>query len=215
MKLALLLLLFFELNSFSQTFFRQEITQSDFRDVTIHQAIQNLQRKSQDVDKLKQGFNYVFTPKASKFADKKLTLSLTQLPLHDAIKYTALTLKLDVIFERKTVIITTSGEKLKNPVIKEQFVKRDPRLLNALRLQCKTVNSNKAELPDILKSIKEESKKSDKSGKGINLLDISGSKAKPILSLKNTSVYEALRYTAIAAGISMKIDRSAVVFGKK
>ena len=215
MKLVTLLLLFFELNSFSQTFFRQEISQSDFRDITIHQAIQNLQRKSQDVDKLKQGFNYVFTAKASKLADKKLTLSLTQLPLYDAIKYTALTTKLQIKFERRTVIILAPGEKFKDPVIKEQFVKRDARLLAALRLPCKTLNVTKLSLQDTFKAIKAESVKSDKTGKGINILDISGSKAKSILSLKNTSIYEALRYTAIAAGIPMKIDRSAIVFGKK
>ena len=215
MKLIVLLLLFFELSSFSQTFFRQEISQSDFRDVTFHQALQNLQRKSQDVDKLKQGFNYVFTNKASKLANKKLTLSLTQLPLYDAIKYTALTLKLNVKFERKTVIILAPGEKIKDPVIKEKFVKRDPRLLSALRLQCKSVSANKLSLKDIFKTIKTESVKSDSTGKGINILDISGSGAKPIMSLKNISVYEALRYTAIAANIPMKLDRSAVVFGKK
>ena len=214
MKLITLLFLFFELSSFSQTFFRKEISQSDFRDVTFFQAIQNLQRKSQDVDKLKQGFNYVLTPKASKLAAKKLTLSLTQLPLHDAIKYTALSVKLEVKFERKTVIILTEGEKLKDPVIKEKFVKRDPRLLSSLRILCKTVSANQSSLRDVIKSVKVESIKSDPAKKGINILNISGSSAKLTLSLNNTSVYEALRYTAIAAGISMKIDRSAIVFGK-
>ena len=215
MKFLILLLLYFELNTYSQTFFRQEISQSDFRDVTFLQAIQNLQRKSQDIDKQKLGFNYVFTAKAAKFADKKLTLSLTQLPLSEAIKYTALSAKLELKFERNTLIILAPGEKFKEAVIKEQFVRYDERLLNSLRLECKSVSSNMLDLKDVLQLIRDESVKSDKNGKSINILDISGSTAKTLISLKNTSVYEALRYTAIAAGTAMKLDRSAIVFQKK
>lgn len=215
MKLIAIIFIFFELSSFSQTFFRQEISESDFRNVTFLQALQNLQRKSQDIDKLKQGFNFVFSEKASKMAEKRLTLSLTQIPLYQAVNYTALTLKLEVIFERKTVVILAPGEKLKNPVTNDKYVKKDPRLLNALRLHCETLSADRTELSEVFDSIKDQSAKADKNGKSINLLNISGSPAKPLLSLKNVSVYEALRYTAIAAGIKMKIDRSAVVFEKK
>lgn len=214
MKLIAIIFIFFELSSFSQTFFRQEISESDFRDVTFLQALQNLQRKSQDIDKEKKGFNYVFSEKASKMAEKKLTLSLTQIPLYQAVNYTALTLKLEVVFERKTVVILAPGEKLKNPVTNDKYVKKDPGLLNALRLPCETLSADRIELSKVFDSIKEQSAKADKNGKNINLLNISGSSAKPLLSLKNVSVYEALRYTAIAAGIKMKIDRSAVVFEK-
>ena len=140
---------------------------------------------------------------------------MTQLPLSEAIKYTALSAKLELKFERNTLIILAPGEKFKEAVIKEQFVRYDERLLNSLRLECKSVSSNMLDLKDVLQLIRDESVKSDKNGKSINILDISGSTAKTLISLKNTSVYEALRYTAIAAGTAMKLDRSAIVFQKK
>lgn len=205
----------FELSSYSQSFFRSEISKCDFRDITLEQAIQNLQRKSQDVDKQKLGFNYVFTQKAQKMINKKISLSLNQLPLFEAIKYTTLTLKMEVKFELRTVIIFAPGEKYQDPVIKEKFVKKDPRLLQSLKLRCQVIQANQVSLNDILRTIKDQAGKSDKNGKGVNVLNISGGASKITLNLKNLSAYEALRYTCIASGVKMKLDRSAVVIQKK
>lgn len=214
-QLLICLIFFFELSSFSQTFFRSEISKCDFRDITIEQAIQNLQRKSQDADKQKLGFNYVFTQKAQKLMNNKITLSLTQLPLFEAIKYTTLTLKMGVKFELRTVVIFAPGEKYKDPVLKEKFIKKDPRLLASLKLRCKDIQAAGTGLNDVLKTIKEQARESDKNIKGINVMNISGDASKKLtLSLKNLSVYEALRYTCIAGDIKMKLDRSAVVIQK-
>ena len=216
MKLIIYILLIFELSSFSQTFFRTEISKSDFRDVTLMQAVQNLQRKSQDVDKLKEGFNYVFTPKAKKLIENKITLSLTPLPLFQAIKYTAMTLKMEVKFELRTVIFFAPGEKYRNPVLKEKFIKKDPRLLESLKLRCKETQANNTSIGEVLKSIKEQSRLSDKEGKGINILNISGDSSKTLtMSLKSLSAYDAIRYTCIAGNVTMKLDRSAVVLEKR
>ena len=215
-SLQILLILFVQNFTYSQSFFRQPVKATDFRDITLHQAMQSLQRKSQDADKLKQGFNYVFSAKASKHIDKKITLSLNEIPLFEAIKYTLMTLKMEAKFELKTVIILAPGEKYKSPVIQEKFVKRDPRLLSALKLRCKEIDAENLSFKEVLKLIKNQSVESDKNKKGINLLDISGASSKKLtLKLKNLSVYEALRYSSIAANVSMKIDRSAIVLQKR
>ena len=93
------LLLLSSAQAFEQKYFHVEIPATEFNKVTVSQAIQTLQRKSMDIKGSAHGFNYVLTKKARRLLNKKISVSLTILPLFEAIKYTALVAHLQVKYE--------------------------------------------------------------------------------------------------------------------
>jgi hypothetical protein len=96
---ALLLVLLLQFPSFAQNVFNRGIPACEFKRATFSQVIQALQRKSQDVDTAKQGFNYVFTGQAQKLMNNKVTVSLTELSLFEALKYTSMLAKVKLKYE--------------------------------------------------------------------------------------------------------------------
>ena len=213
---ALLFILLLQFPSFAQNVFTRDISSCEFKSVTFSQVIQALQRKSQDVDNTKQGFNYVFTGQAQKLMNNKVTVSLTELSLFEALKYTSMLAKVKLKYDGNTVICMAPKEKFKEPVIRESYVRRTPKFLASIKLPLKELKEEELTINELVKIIKNKSKEADSAGKGVNILSLAGSsQLKQSISLKNVSVYAALRYAAIAAGVTMKIDRAAIVLGSK
>jgi hypothetical protein len=85
-----------------------------------------------------------------------------------------------------------------------------------MKLPLKELNEEEVTINELVKIIKKKSKEADTAGKGVNILSLAGSnQLKQSIFLKNVSVYAALRYVSIAAGVTMKIDRAAIVLGSK
>jgi hypothetical protein len=209
-------LLLSSVQAFEQKYFQVEIPATGFKEITVSQAIQALQRKSLDIKGSELGFNYVFTKKASSQLNQKISLNLTRLPLFEAIKYTALVAGLQVKYERGTVIFLAAKEKYKDPIIQDKLIKLKPQLLSTLRLKSGHYNFNDISLSQAIKKIQQQSREIDPLKKGVNVLIIKAdSSAKINLDSQGLSFYSLLKYISLSSGVQMKLDSSAIILTNK
>ena len=214
MKILLsILLMITTTHAFEHKFFQSEIPATDFNNVTVSQAIQALQRKSKDIQGSKSGFNYVFSTKASKKLNQKISISLTVLPLDDAIKYTAMVSDLRIKFEAGTVLFMANGEKYKDPIVKDKFTRFSPQMLHALKLKIDDMNFEGTKLSEAGKTIQKSARAIDPQKKGVNLLIINANpKTKVTMNTQGLPIYSLLKYMAFSAGVTMKMERAAIIF---
>ena len=207
----IMLLLALNSNAFENKHFNGNISATDFKNVTLLQAVEALQRKSQDISGTN-GFNYVFSTKAAATVSKKVDISLSELPLAHAIKYVAMMANLKVSYNNATVIFLGAKEKFSDPILKDKFTKPNGQLLSILKVKSGEYNFYETSMKDAIKAIREESRKIDPGKKGLNILLLnSAAKSKIYMKCQKVTYYSLVKYIALASGIKIKLEPSALV----
>lgn len=206
-----------QLFAFQNKHFQAEISQSNFKNVTISQAIQSLHRKSQEIPGAgKDGFNYAFTPKAALSLNVKISLSLTQLPLFEALRYVSLQANLKVSFDRECVIFASQEETITDPYLRDRFTKIKPQMLKALKTKSSSYNLDQLKLSEVIRQVQKDARNLDPDKKGLNILLMSkGQDPNVTLSSKSSSFYSLLKYIALASNMQIKFDHSALLLTEK
>lgn len=208
---TLLLILTLNSGAFEKKHFSGSVSASEFKNVTLLQAVEALQRKSQDISGTN-GFNYVFSAKATTAVNKKVDVSLSELPLFEAIKYVAMMANLKVGYDQTTVIFLDAKEKFSDPILKDKYLKPNGQLLSVLKLKSGEHYFYEKTLKDAIKSVREESRKIDPSKKGLNILLINSKpKSKIYMKCQKVSYYSLLKYIALASGIKINLEPSAMI----
>ena len=215
--LTLTVLFSCQIFAFENKHFQAEVPSSNFKGITLIQAVQSLHRKSQEIPGAgKEGFNYLFTEKAALAANNQISVSLTELPLFEALKYVSLLANLKIKFDRKCVIFSEKRENVSDPYLRDKFTKIKPAILKNLKTQSSPYSIDKIEVNEVLKKIQADSRKKDPEKKGLNLLIMGESQNSTVyLQCQGESFYSLLKYIAIASGMQIKFDNSALIFKKK
>jgi len=79
------------------------LPQVEFRDATLDEAIAFIRAKSRDIDPNKKGVNILVKPGGK---DAKLSLSLKQVPVNEALRYIAELANHQLTLEGNTFILT-------------------------------------------------------------------------------------------------------------
>ena len=208
------------------------IPRLEFRDATVAEAVDFLRKGSANCDKAendpaKRGVNFVLNIGATPASEARITLSLSDIPVLDALKYVTGLADLKFTIERSAVVIVPLDAKTKpasaplvraapgertiqgkvsgklNSIIVPQLHFRDATLREAVDfLKKKTVDLDTAEPDPARRGFSVVLKLPPTTGD-------SGEK-RITLSLKNVPLMDAFKYTAELAGCEMAIDPYAL-----
>ena len=218
------------------------IPRLDFRDATVAEAVEFLKKKSAELDTAepdpaKRGVNFVLNLGAApEAAPQRLTLSLSNIPLLEALKYVTGLASLKFKVERSAVVIVPVGAKTKSsdaPLVRGTPDAREmiARKLNSIiipRLEFRDATLREA--IDFLKkkTADLDTAEPEPARRGVSIVlrlpATAGATAEPgvenppgqpvekriTLSLKNVSLMEAFKYTAALAGCQVRIEPYAL-----
>jgi hypothetical protein len=185
------------------------LPQIEFRAATLDESIQALRAKSRELDPTRQGVNIVCM--APMPADKKLDLRLTNVPLHEALRYVAQLSGLRLSAE-PTALILKPGERSGPP----SGVRGSSAAQTASQMIVPQVEFRETTLPEALDYLVTRSRALDPRKQGVNIvLDVPPERreAKVTLSLRDVPLSEAVRYTAQLAGLAVAEEPYALVVG--
>lgn len=183
----------------------------EFGDATLTDALAFLRVRSRELDPEKRGVNLVHIP-VEGVPEPRLTVSFTEIPLSEALKYVAALSGLEVEFGDAAVVLRKpSGAAFRAP---ENPSSKSAAMAEALILPI--IEFSETPLPSALKFLQFRSRELDPEKKGLNLiLDAPGDPAsdgiKITLTLRNVPLSEALRYVAELAHLKRRYDEDAVV----
>ena len=86
------------------------IPKLDFREATLTEALEFLRSKSRDLDPRKEGINFVLKVPPS-FSQVKITISLINVPLLEAVKYITNLASLEFSVEENALVVHPKGER--------------------------------------------------------------------------------------------------------
>ena len=86
------------------------IPKVEFREATLTEALEFLRSKSRDLDPRKEGINFVLKVPPS-FSQVKITISLINVPLLEAVKYITNLANMEFSVEENAVVVHPRGER--------------------------------------------------------------------------------------------------------
>jgi len=191
------------------------LTSIEFRDTPLADALNFLQHKT--------GVNIILQAPVS--AETKITLRLKNVPLAEAVKYTASLAQLKYRVDPNAIVVLPINLDL------EQDTKVSERPVPTVRgiigkkmtsTILPSVQFNDTPLSDAIeflamKSIELDETTEDQNKKGINIVinASKGTDALITLWLTNVPLAEAIRYTTSLAGLTYRVDEQAVVIEEK
>jgi hypothetical protein len=114
------------------------------RDATVDEAVEFLRRKSRDLDPAGRGINLVL--KADKeTSDRRLSLSLVDIPLSEAVRYVASLADLEVVYEPHAIVLrrrSPARKRLRTQPSKSTRTKRVSRMASPWPRPCETHHGN-------------------------------------------------------------------------
>lgn len=207
----------------------------DFRDATVAEAVDFLRMKSADLDTaepdpVKRGVNFILNlTGTSEAPPSRLTLSLSNIPLLEALKYVTSLANLKFKVERNAVVILPVGVKVKSPAMllaggvpgtpEQSAREKIARKLNSIILpKIAFRDATLREAVDFLKkkAADLDTAEPDPARRGLSVVlkapsTVGDSGEKRItLSLKNVSLADAFKYTAELAGCQVMIEPYAL-----
>jgi hypothetical protein len=183
----------------------------EFRGATLDESVSFFRKKSQELDPARQGLNIVSF--ASLPEDRKLNLRLTNIPLREALRYTAQLSGLRLSADQHALTLI-KGERNGPPAGFRGVTAAD----TAAQLTIPKLEFREATLPEVLDFFTARSCELDPKKHGVNIvLDVPPEKreARISLSLQNVPLGEAVRYAAQLAGLDVVGEPYALVISQK
>ncbi len=191
----------------------------DFHDATVRECVEFLITKGKQLDPKGEGVNIVLR-NADKFADTRISLSLSDVPLPEVLRYVAVIAKCEVMKEEFAYVIQPAGTAAKagagKPAGATAPAPAKPvgaALRKAAAIVFPKIDLNAATLSQTIDFLREKSKDLDPEKRGVNLILMPAAEGKDpriTLSLANIPLTEALRYIAGLAGLEVAADDHAI-----
>ncbi|MEO6740995.1 MAG: M56 family metallopeptidase [Chthoniobacteraceae bacterium] len=201
----------------------------EFREASVTEIVDFLVAKSKELDPAGKGANIVIrnADKISHISDARVTLSLTNIPLAEVLRYTAALSDCELVREEFAFVIQPqkAGAKPAAPNVLEAKSAAEgagkpapPEEVSASMRKAGAIIFPKIDLRDATLSetmdfLREKSKELDPDRKGVNLIlkpGAVGQDPRITLSLTNIPLSEALRYFAQLAGFEIVADDHAI-----
>ena len=175
---------------------------------TLEETLDYLRVKSRDLDPAHVGLNIVL---ADKVPDSSLTLDLVNVPITEALHYSASLAGLTVSYQADAVILHKADSQPTPPATDSALAAR------AKGIILPKVMFNEASLEECTEYLQVKSADLDPAHQGINIVLKAGTdKATKItLSLMNVSLLDALNYLAQSANLQLEAEASALVIAPK
>jgi len=177
----------------------------EFRQATVDEGIGFFVVKSRELDPEKIGVPIILSP-AEKAKSTKVDLSLTNIPLADAVKYFAIAADLQMTADGEALILHPAGAALSTGST-AGATKASKIMLPKLEFRQATVDEG-------LEFLRKKSRDLDPDKSGVPIVLVASETAKNVrvdLNLMNVSIADAAKYLAIAAGLEMTRDGEAIV----
>ena len=185
----------------------------DFRDATLREVVEFLVVKSKALDPAGKGVNVVLGDEG-KASDTKITLTLSNIPLSEALRYVASLAGLGLREDEFAIFIGRPQEAVAKPVagVSGGGGKADTRWIFP------KLDFRDATLREAVEFLIVKSKTLDASGTGANILIRNAEKsgaAKITLSVADVPLSEVLRYVAALANCEVTREEFAFIIGPK
>lgn len=167
--------------------------------------------RARELDPEKKGVNLVNFP-GEGAPEPRLTISLKEIPLTEALKYVAALSDLELEFDEEAVLLRKpSGAASPKP---EGLSGKSAALAEAIVLP--VVEFAGTPLPSVLKFLQQRSRELDSEKKGLNLILAAPGEPAPegikiTLALRNVPLSEVLRYVAELSNLRLRYDEDAAV----
>ncbi|TCO89415.1 beta-lactamase regulating signal transducer with metallopeptidase domain [Chthoniobacter flavus] len=211
------------------------IPKIEFREATLNEALEFLRKKAMEFDPDKTGVKISVKPGVES-NDMRITLSLSNVPLIEALKYvTDLAAVGLTVLPDALVIQPTNGDARgaggppppipgldaapTPPAVSEsakpEALAESPTLNKATKIILPEIEFRDATLREAVDFLRMKARELDPDKTGINIVVKPGAGADVhiTLSLTNIPLIEALHYVAGLAGLQMKAEKNAVVLG--
>jgi beta-lactamase regulating signal transducer with metallopeptidase domain len=194
------------------------IPQIEFANTSLPEALAHLRELARAHDPEKKAVQILLSPEV---ADAKvhLTLSLKDLPLSSALKYTANLAGMELEFGEFAVTLRKAEELpgASHPSPENVTVSVNEYETRLSRIVIPVIEFREAYLGEALQFLQAQSVEQDPAKQGVNLIlkaDVNQAASNPQISLvlKNVPLSEALRYLAELAGMKLRYEQDAVMF---
>ena len=207
------------------------LSQVDFRDATLREAVEFLAAKSKALDATGVGVNIILK-EMEKAGAVEITLKLTDIPLSEALRYVAALANCELVAEEFALVIrplpagkvpAPNADPEKGapnpPAAPAPAAPKSAALKKAGTIIFPKIDLRDATLSETVDFLRAKAKDLDPKGDGVNIiLKPGGADAKITLSLANIPLAEALRYVAALADFEIVAEDAAIVVqpaGKK
>lgn len=178
----------------------------EFRDSTLRECIGFLVAKSKELDPAGEGVNIVLKD-VDKIGDAMITLSLSNVPITEVIRYVAALAGSEVVADEFSYVIQPAGNPAAEAAAKPAAMKK------AEAIVLPKIEFQEATLSEAVIFLGEKAKELDADKQGVNLIlepAAGGLEPTLTLSLANVPLSEALRYVAQLAGCEIFADDNAI-----
>ncbi|MEP6670695.1 MAG: M56 family metallopeptidase [Chthoniobacter sp.] len=190
------------------------IPRIEFREATLAEALDLLRAKARAADPDGKGVNVLV--KAEVNADLRITLSLTNVPLIEGVRYVAGLANLELRVEPYGLVLVQAGEPTPPatsgvaPIVAPA---ESAALKKAERIIFPKIEMREAPLAEMLDYLRTKATELDPDKTGVNIVLQPGteSDARITVSLVNIPLIEALRYTASLAGLEVRAEPNALI----
>jgi hypothetical protein len=191
-----------------------------FSEASIEEAVSFLRIKSRELDTAesnpaRKGVNIVMDVTRVDPATK-ITLDLIDVPLREALLYTAELAKLQMTIGPAGVLLAPQASS-PSPAGASRKAPSGRAVETARKLVLKQVDFSNATLDEALEFIRVKARTVDPAKRGINIVVKAGAntQARLTLSLKDVPVWEALRYVAELADLEIEATDDSIVLAPK
>lgn len=185
---------------------RRILPKVEFRDSTLRECIDFLVAKSKELDPAGEGVNIVLKD-VDKIGDAMITLSLSNVPITEVIRYVAALAGSEVVADEFSYVIQLAGNAAAEAAAKPAAMKK------AEAIVLPKIDFQEATLSEAVIFLGEKAKELDADKQGVNLIlepAAGGLEPTLTLSLANVPLSEALRYVAQLAGCKIFADDNAI-----
>lgn len=192
----------------------------EFRDATLKEAVEFFRVKSRANDSSGKGVNIVLSSDAQN-TGVKLTLSLKNVPLSEALRYTAELSEMELTADEVTLYLKKKG----NSATSKQDVRvpaaapaKSQALDKAEKIILPKVKFSSTSIRDAVEFLNIKAKEVDPQKQGVNIFVVpekSGKSAQITLDLIEIPLSDAVRYVAELAGMEVVAEPSALFLRPK
>jgi hypothetical protein len=178
-----------------------------FQNATIEEVVDYLRTK---------GVNIILN-KSVEDESPKVTLSLANVPLLEALRYSAELAQLQLTADDNAIVLQSWSFTPASEESKASVGEVPKALVHARTIVFPSIEFRDGTVTEVVDFLRIKSQQLEPSKAGVNLVlkpDAAAVGAKISLTLKNASLADALKYVAALAGLELKADDSALVLQK-
>ena len=194
--------------------------QISFSDAHIFSVIRFLNSLSKRCDPDKVGITFIAgLDKKTVDTLPKVTMSFTNIPISELLRYVCRSLKIKYKIEKGVVILLPipKGTKEKEKPVEMNNGNKNLTLSKKLKsIIIPRLDFESITVETAVQILHEQSKKLDKDGVGVNIVALGSASKKPVdIVLVNRSLYDVIYFICKANGLKFRIEKNAVVIADK